>query len=177
MKTILFEMLRTLSILLAMSLLSSSATVNAAEAEKFFDQSLGDFKAELETAKKSGKRGLMLMFEREDCPYCLRMRETIFNLPKVQAYFRQHFLIYSIDMLGDVEIQDTAGRSIREKKYAEELRIRGTPTFVFIGTDGNILTRHTGATRDASEFMMLGKYVVDGIYKKQSFTEYRKSSH
>lgn len=177
MKSRLVDALRYLTtMLLAVSLLSS-VTAHAADAEKFFDQSLGDFKAELESAKKSGKRGLLLMFEKEGCPYCLRMRETILNLPDVQTYFRQHFLIFSIDMLGDVEIQDTAGRSLREKGYAQELRIRGTPTFIFIGTNGEILTRHTGATKDASEFMLLGHYVADGFYKTQSFSEYRKSLH
>lgn len=167
--------LRYLTILLATTLLASAA-VRAAEADKLFDQSLGDFRLELESAKKSGKRGLMLMFEAEGCPYCLKMRETVLNQPEVQAYFRQHFLIFSVDMLGDVEIQDTAGRRWREKAYAQDLRIRGTPTFVFIGTDGDILARYTGATRDVREFMLLGHYVVDGFYKTQSFSEYRKSA-
>lgn len=170
-----FYAIRYLPILLVMTLLASAA-VRAAEADKFFDQSLGDFRVELESAKKSGKSGLMLMFEAEGCPYCLKMRETVLNQPKVQAYFRRHFLIFSVDMLGDVEIQDTAGRSWREKAYAQELRIRGTPTFVFIGTDGSISARYTGATKDAGEFMLLGQYVVDGIYKTQSFPEYRKSA-
>lgn len=168
--------LRYLTILLTTTLLAS-ATGRAAEADKFFDQSLGDFRVELESAKKAGKRGLMLMFEAEACPYCLKMRETILNQPEVQAYFRQHFLIFSVDMLGDVEIQDPAGRSWREKSYAKELRIRGTPTFVFIGSDGGILARYTGATKDVSEFMQLGHFVVDGFYKTQSFSEYRKSMH
>jgi len=150
--------------------------VGASGADKFFDQSLGDFGFELESAKKSGKSGLMLMFEAEGCPYCLKMRETVLNQPEVQAYFRRHFLIFSVDTLGDIEIQDTAGRSWREKSYAQELRIRGTPTFVFIGIGGEILARHAGATRNVAEFMQLGHFVVDGSYKTQTFSEYRQSS-
>jgi len=118
---------------------------------------------------------LLLMFETEGCPYCLRMRETILSQPGVQAYFRQHFLIFSVDMLGDVEIRDPAGHSKREKTYARELHINGTPTFVFIGTDGSVLARYAGAARDANEFMLLGHYVADGFYKTLSFAEYRKS--
>ena len=131
-------------LMLLVTTLLASAAVRAAEADKLFDQSLGDFRVELESAKKSGKRGLMLMFEAEGCPYCLKMRETVLNQPEVQAYFRRHFLVFSIDMLGDVEIQDTAGRSFREKTYAQELRIRGTPTFMFGAGNSGAPYRATG---------------------------------
>lgn len=160
--------------LLTMALLAST-TARAADADRFFDQSLGDFRGELKSAQQAGKRGLLLMFEQEGCPYCRKMREQVLSQPEVQAYFRQNFLIFSVDMLGDVEIQDTNGRSKPEKTYARELHINGTPTFVFIGADGSVLTRYVGATRDVAEFMQLGRYVVDGFYKTQSFAEYRKS--
>ncbi|MDP1704751.1 MAG: thioredoxin fold domain-containing protein, partial [Sulfurimicrobium sp.] len=61
----------------------------------FFNQHLGDFKAELDTAKTEGKQGILLMFEMEDCPFCHRMKQTILNQPEVQDYYRQHFLIFS----------------------------------------------------------------------------------
>ena len=61
-------------LMLLVTTLLASAAVRAAEADKLFDQSLGDFRVELESAKKSGKRGMMLMFEAEGCPYCLKMR-------------------------------------------------------------------------------------------------------
>lgn len=167
--------LRNLSMLMTMTLIMSGSAM-ASAADKFFDQSLGDFRFELESAKKSGKTGLLLMFEAEGCPYCLKMRETVLNQPEVQAYFRQHFRIFSVDMLGAIEIQDTAGRSWREKAYAQELRIRGTPTFVFIGSGGDVLARYSGATKDVGEFMRLGHYVAEGIYKTRSFPEYRRSA-
>ena len=43
----------------ASSVLAETRDIN----QYFFDQKLGDFKAELETAKKEGKQGILLMFE------------------------------------------------------------------------------------------------------------------
>ena len=40
--------------------------------QHFFNQHLGDFKAELDTAKQEGKQGILLMFEMEDCPFTIQ---------------------------------------------------------------------------------------------------------
>ena len=62
--------------------------------EYFFNIKLGDFKSELATAKKEGKKGILLMFELDDCPFCFRMKQTILNQSEVQDYYRKNFLIF-----------------------------------------------------------------------------------
>ncbi len=37
-------------------------------ATAFFDQSLGDFREELDIAREEGKSGLLLFFEMDECP-------------------------------------------------------------------------------------------------------------
>lgn len=143
-----------------------------ASGEKFFDAGLGDFKAELAAAQKAGKRGLLLMFESEGCPYCRRMRDQILSRDEVQAYFRQYFAIFSVDVSGDVRMTDFSGTEISEKMFSRSMRVRGTPTFVFVGPDGMELTRYTGATKDAREFLQFGRYVVEGHYANQSFEQF-----
>lgn len=144
----------------------------AADADKFFDQSLGDFSAELKAARQAGKLGVLLMFEVEGCPYCRKMRQQVLSRDDVQSYFRKHFAIFSVDANGDVVITDFSGKEISEKAYARALRIRGTPSFVVVGTAGRELARLSGAARDAEEFMQFGRYVTDGHYKTQSIEQY-----
>ena len=36
----------------------------------FFDQSLGDFGEELEIAREEGKKGVLLFFQMDECPFC-----------------------------------------------------------------------------------------------------------
>ncbi|MDD5403517.1 MAG: thioredoxin family protein [Sulfuricella sp.] len=140
----------------------------------FFDQHLGDFKAELDTAKKGGKQGILLMFEMEECPFCHRMKQTILNQSEVQDYYRKHFLIFSVDTEGANALTDFSGKETTEKKFALEQRVRATPTFVFYDLSGQPLTRFTGAAKDAKEFMALGRYVVEGAYKTLPFAKYRQ---
>jgi thioredoxin-related protein len=146
----------------------------AADAERFFDQTLGDYRAELESARAAGKQGVLLMFEAEGCPYCRRMRETVLNRADVQDYYRRRFLVFSVDTRGAVPVTDFAGHETTEKRFAEALKVRGTPTFVFVGLDGRELARYAGATRDADEFLRLGRFVAEGRYRQQSVDEYLK---
>lgn len=140
----------------------------------FFMPKLGDFKEDLEVARTEGKRGVLIMFEMEDCPFCYRMKTTVLNQTPVQDWYRKHFLIYDMDVKGDVSMTDFKGKATTEKAFALEHRARATPTFVFFDLEGNAVTRFTGATQTPEEFLLLGKYVVDGAYKSMPFNVYKR---
>lgn len=142
--------------------------------EHFFDQKLGDFKGDLAVAKKEGKAGIMLMYELDDCPFCDRMKKTILNQSEVQDFYRKHFLIFPIDLKGDVAMTDFKGKETTEKAFGVEQRIYGTPVFDFFDLEGNRIVRFPGATRDKNEFMLLGKYVVEAAYKDMPFAKYKR---
>lgn len=169
--------LRLLSILL----LILSAPVFAADPGRdpdqyFFNQTFGDFSEELETARDEGKAGVLLMFEMDECPFCHRMKTMVLNQPEVQDYFREHFLIFPVDVEGDIEIVDFEGNPDTQKEFAlKQFRVRATPVFAFFDLEGNLVARYTGATRDQEEFMLLGQYVVDGAYKDTTFTKYKRA--
>jgi thioredoxin-related protein len=141
----------------------------------FFNESFGNFEEELDNAREQGKQGILIMFQQADCPYCHRMRATVLNQPRVQDYFREHFLIFDVDIEGDVEITDFSGTTMTEKDFAfRQNRVRATPVFAFFNLDGERTARYTGATTDVDEFMLLGKYVVDGVYGSMSFNRYKR---
>lgn len=142
----------------------------------FFEQKLGDFKAELATAKKDGKKGIFLMFEMDECPFCHRMKTTVLNQSEVQDYYRQHFLVFSVDTKGDTTMVDFKGKETTEKQFAIDNRVRATPVLAFFDLEGNQIARLTGATKDVNEFMLLGRYVVEGAYKTQSFPAYKQGA-
>jgi thioredoxin-related protein len=142
----------------------------------FFDQKLGDFKAELASAKKDGKQGILLMFEQEDCPWCHRMKATILNQSEVQDYYKKHFLVFSLDIKGDTSMVDFQGKETTEKAFAAENRVRATPVFGFFDLNGKLVFRWTGVTKDANEFLLLGRYVAEGAYKTQSFVAYKQGA-
>ena len=140
----------------------------------FFQPKFGDFKAELETARQQGKKGIFLFFEMDECPFCERMRTTILNQADVQDAFRAQFLLYSIDVNGDTPMTDFQGKPTTEKDFAFAHRVRATPTLLFFDLDGKLVTRFTGPTKDKAEFLLLGRYVAEGAYATEPFTKYKQ---
>lgn len=164
-------------ILLAMALLMQPAHAEVRDPHTHFFQSMmGDFKDELATAKEDGKRGVLIMFEMDECPFCARMKATILNQVAVQDYFRRHFLIYPVDVKGSTPMTDFQGKDTTEKAFALAQRARATPVFVFYDLDGNPVTRFTGTLHSAEEFLLLGRYVVEGAYKKAPFNVYKQQA-
>lgn len=141
----------------------------------FFQENFGNFAEELEGAGDDGKTGVLIMFQQADCPFCERMRSTVLNRARVQDFYRQHFAIYHVDIEGDLEITDFDGKATIEKDFAfKQNRVRATPVFAFFDLDGKRIAGYTGATTDVDEFMLLGKYVVDEIYRSMSFNRYKR---
>lgn len=141
----------------------------------FFNETWGDYKEELANARQQGKKGIMFFFEMDECPFCHYMKKNVLNQPDVQAYFRKHFLLFAIDIEGDIEMVNLKGKNTIQKDFAfKEHRVRATPVFMFYDLNGKKIHRHTGKTSGPEEFMWIGEYIVNDVYKKMSFTKYKK---
>ncbi|MFZ5483638.1 MAG: thioredoxin family protein [Pseudomonadota bacterium] len=166
-------MIRWLLVLLACFSLHALAETRNPETH-FFQPKLGDLKDDLASARAEAKTGMLLMFEMDECPFCDRMKRTILNQAEVQDYYRKHFVIYPIDTKGDIPLVDFTGKHTTEKAFALEQRARATPVFIFYDLDGQPVARYTGATQSAAEFLLLGRYVVEGAYKQMPFSAYKR---
>ena len=97
---------------------TTSAELTRDPEQHFFSETFGDFSEELETAREQGKKGILIMFEMDECPFCHRMRDRVLNQPDVQEYFRENFLAFAIDIEGDIEVTDFAGETTTMKDLA-----------------------------------------------------------
>ena len=175
-------MLSVRHVLISLLMLGLSAGTAIAEPqqvpiERFFNQTFWDLPEELQTARDAGKQGILIMFEMDECPFCHRMKTTVLNRADVQDYYREHFLVFAVDIEGDVEMTDFNGNSTTMKDFAfKQNRVRATPVFAFYDLQGKPFKhgRYTGATRDAEEFLLLGRYFVDGHYASTSFTRFKR---
>ena len=142
----------------------------------FFHDTFGDFPEELELAREQGKKGILFFFEMDECPFCHRMKDTVLNQPPVQDWFRERFLIFSVDVEGDTEVVDFQGNTMAAKDFAFRVnRVRATPVFLFVNLEGEPVARYTGATRDVDEFMWLGEFVADEHYRDMKFTPFKRA--
>ncbi len=148
------------SLVLCLSLLFVGRPVSA----EFLALSLdNDLAAEIEDARDDGKR-LVVMFEQEACPWCLKMRERVFPEPRIDKYFSRHFVMLQSDIRGDLEMLAPDGKAMTQKEFARQKRVRATPVFLFFDLEGKDVVRVTGF-QDAETFLTTGRYVVDEIYK------------
>jgi len=175
-KNRLFVLVVFLGIFISESAFSNSLTRDPSK--YFFDQFLGDLTEEIDIAKELDKKFILIMFESEECPFCKRMKKTVLNQVNVQEYFRSNFHILLVDIDGDVEITDFKGDATTMKDFSfDQLRVRATPVFAFFDLEGRVIKRgrYTGATTGVEEFMQYGQFMTNDIYKKMSFTRYKRS--
>lgn len=148
--------------------------VHAAELP-IFDETFGDFSEELKHAQEQGKAGVFIFFEMDECPFCARMKSTVLNQQRVVDYYKKNFLVFPVDIEGDIEIKDFQGNSMPMKDFAfKQHRVRATPVLAFFDLQGKLVAKYTGATADVDEFLLLGEYVVSGAYKNSNFTSYKR---
>lgn len=168
-----------LAITLSLGLLAPAVSTAAAGKDPykfFFNETWGDFQEELVNAKKQNKKGILIFFEMDECPFCHYMKNNVLNQPEVQAFYRKNFLNFTVDIEGDIEITNMQGKTMKQKDFAfRENRVRATPVIAFFDLEGNRVFRHTGKTAGVDEFMWMGEYVADGSYKETSFTRYKRN--
>ncbi len=144
--------------------------------EFFFNETWGNMQEELANAKEQGKSGIMIFFEMDECPFCHYMKTNVLNQPQIQAYYRENFLIFSIDIEGDIEMVNFKGETTKQKDFAfKENRVRATPVLAFFDLNGKRVHRHIGKTNGTAEFLLMGQYVVEGAYKNSSFVKYKRN--
>ncbi len=164
-----------LVLILMLFSMSTYAAKTLSPEEHFFDSTFGDFSEELATAREQGKKGIMIFFEMDECPFCHWMKKNVLNQPDVQEYYKNNFLNFAVDIEGDIEITDFKGKPTTEKDFAfKENRVRATPVIAFFDLDGKRIMRYTGRTRNKQEFLLLGQFVAEKRYKTTKFSRYKR---
>lgn len=173
-------MAQHLRLLVAVAVFASAAVAAPSEAasetrdprEFFFSQTFGDLPDELAEARQVGKKGLLLFFEQEGCPYCERMMKTILNQPSVQDWYRERFVSIAVDINGDVELRDVDGVTLPSKVFAEHRLVKTTPTLLFLDLSGAEVYRRVTMASGPDEFMLMGQYVADRRYVDTAWRDY-----
>lgn len=141
----------------------------------FFNETWNDFQEEMQNARDAGKKGVMIFFEMDECPFCHYMKMNVLNQPRVQEYYRKNFLLFNVDIEGDIEVKNFKGKTMKQKEFAfKENRVRATPVFAFFDLEGNRIFRYTGKTKGPDEFLWLADFVTSGTYKNMPYSKYKR---
>jgi len=167
LKRLLFPFLTALSVLM----LSVIAPLGSAQADYRQESIDNDYQGEVQAAADEDKY-LVLFFHQAGCPYCDKMRARVHPAPEVMTYYDQHFVMMESNIKGNLDVVMPDGAEGTEADMGRKMRVRATPVFVFYDKDGSAALRTTGYL-DEKQFLLAGKYVVDGVHKtKKSFFRY-----
>ncbi len=168
------QALRLMASAVLAAAVSPAARATPDSGRDFFMPLFGDLKAELEVARGDRRKGIVLIFEMEGCPFCERLKRVALKAPEVRRYYHANFLVYRIDVRGATALTSFDGTAGTESSFAKRQGVRETPTIAFYDLGGNEMTRLVGPPTDAAEFLLLGRYVADGHYRSGGFTAFKQ---
>lgn len=137
----------------------------------WFNLSFLHLKEDLQDAASFGKRGLIVYFGQDFCPYCKALIEGNFSRRDIEQYTRNYFDVVTIDIHGDRMVTDLHGAVMSEKAFAAREKINFTPTLIFYDLDGNEALRLQGYY-PPYKFRAALEYVADAHYRNESFSDY-----
>lgn len=138
---------------------------------KWFKQSFLALDDDLKEAVDAGKKGIIVYFGQQRCPYCKKLMDINFHKDDIVEYTRRHFDVIPIDIWSPEEITTPDGRTTTERDFAVALNTNFTPSLVFYDADGHIALRLRGYYPPYQHRAAL-EYVADGHYKTETFASY-----
>ena len=137
---------------------------------EWFKLSFLDFPQEVEEARKRG-RHVLVFIHLDECPYCARMLRESFRRGENKLFLQRHFDVVAVNVRGSLEVTWVDGAKYSERTLTRHLKVFGTPTLVFLGTEGKVALTLTGY-RDPGALRIALEYVSSNSYRKQSLSEY-----
>jgi thioredoxin-related protein len=137
----------------------------------WFKLSFLDIKEDLDEAKEGGKKGLILYFGMERCPYCKALLEVNFAKPDIKTYTQENFDVVAIDVRGSRSVTLVTGETMTENEFAVHRKANFTPTLVFYDLAGKEVHRMVGYYAPYT-FSAALEYVADRHYQKETFRSY-----
>ncbi len=144
---------------------------DAVQYPPWFRLSFLDLREDLQEVAAAGKRGLVVYFGQKYCPYCKAMMENDFGRPDIERYTRHYFEVVPMDIHGDRQVIDLAGREWTEKSLADHEKTTFTPSLLFYDTEGREALRLRGYY-PPYKFRAALEYVAYGHYRRESFRDY-----
>lgn len=104
------------------------------------------------------------------CGWCARMDRETYTDDAVQAYLNEHYEATRLDLESDA-IVTFFEHTVSMATLGNALQVSGTPTTVFVDSDGSLITKMPGF-QDAETFLYALRYVKEEAYESVSFAEY-----
>ncbi len=137
----------------------------------FKEDSFLNLSEDLQEALQGGKQGLVLYFGQANCAYCKQLMDINFGNPEIARYFRARWDIIPLDIWGSRTVTQFDGEPLSENELATFEETQFTPSLIFYDAEGNKIYRMRGYY-PPYRFMALLRYLGEGFYRKERFSDY-----
>jgi len=169
-----------LRLLCALLLCTAAVTARAADtpqeilAPSWFKPTFLDFRDDVREAAAAQKH-LMIFVTQNGCPWCKKLVEVNFRDKTIVERMQKQFDSVEVNLFGSSETVWTDGTRATEKTLAARLKVRGTPTLMFLDERGAVVLRLNGYY-EPDRFLLALDYVSNREYRAQpDFQAYLKS--
>lgn len=139
----------------------------------WFKESFLDIAGDVEEAAEAGKHVILFM-HLNDCPYCAKMADENFAHAPYTPFIRKNFDVIQINIKGDREVAFDENTSMSEKELAKKLKVRYTPTILFLNKENKTVLRLNGY-RSVPAFKHALDYVQQQAYLKTTLNQFIES--
>lgn len=131
------------------------------------------FDEALRRAPESG-RHIFLYVGREGCPTCDKTNRESLSDPALRELLQREYLVSYVDAEGGGRLSLPSGERITEMDLNVVLGIVGTPTFLFLETDGSAILKRPGF-QSIADFRLYDRFVREGHYRTQTLAQFREA--
>ncbi len=136
----------------------------------WFKESFLDIAEDAEEAAEAGKHVILFM-HLNDCPYCAKMADENFANAPYTPFIKENFDVIQINIKGDREVAFDANTTVTEKELAKILKVRYTPTVLFLNRDNKTVLRLNGY-RSVPAFKHALDFVQQKAYLKTNLSRF-----
>jgi len=142
-----------------------------AEYPDWFLESFLNLQDDLNGARESGKKGLIVVFSTVGCSYCYKFADETLRDPEVVASLRRDFDAVALEIFSDDYMVSPKGEELAVKAFAKEIGADFTPATYFFDLEGAPRLRLIGFN-PADRFLSAMRYVAEEHYHEGSFREF-----
>lgn len=117
------------------------------------------------------ERLVFLYFGRYGCSSCRKMHQEVFSDERIKQRYQDHYILAYVDTESGDRLTLPNGERVTEMQFASQMRILGTPTFIFLMPDERPLLK-TAGFKSVDRMRQYDDYIYGGHYGSKSFNEF-----
>lgn len=130
---------------------------------------------EAQELASNGDKKVMVYAEASWCTYCKKMEKEVFTQEDVQATIAKYFYPVRVDIESDNSLTFN-GKEMTEVEFSRLMQVSGTPTFLFVNGEGEVLGGQPGFI-PSDVFKALLTYVGSDAHIRISFDQFYENEY